>query len=55
MEAKGCCPNSSGSRTAANKPSAAEMADFQEGVATEAYGALRKEFADILKPAPRVP
>ena len=32
---------------AADKPSAAEMADFQESVATEAYEALRKEFADI--------
>jgi hypothetical protein len=26
-------------RTAADRPSAAEMADFQEGVATEAYEA----------------
>ena len=32
----------------ANKPSAAEMADFQESVAAEAYEALKKEFADIL-------
>lgn len=33
---------------AAKKPSAAEMADFQEGVAAEAYDALKKEFAYIL-------
>jgi hypothetical protein len=33
---------------ATNKPSAAEMADFQEIVATEAYEALVKEFADIV-------
>jgi len=32
---------------AANKPSAAEMADFQESVAAEAYEALKKEFADL--------
>ena len=32
---------------AANKPSAAEMANFQESVATEAYETLKKEFADI--------
>jgi hypothetical protein len=30
------------------KPAAAEMADFQESVASEAYEALRKEFADLL-------
>ena len=34
---------------AAAKPAAAEMADFQESVASEAYEALRKEFADLLK------
>jgi hypothetical protein len=33
---------------AANKPSAADMADFQESVAAEAYETLKKEFADIL-------
>ena len=33
---------------AAAKPSAAEMADFQESVAAEAYEALNKEFADLL-------
>jgi hypothetical protein len=32
---------------AANKPSAAEMADFQESVAAEAYESLKKEFADL--------
>ncbi len=32
---------------AAAKPSAAEMADFQESVAAEAYEALKKEFADL--------
>ncbi len=37
---------------AANKPSAAEMAEFQESVATEAYEALKKEFADILSRVP---
>jgi len=40
---------------AANKPSAAGMAEFQESIAAEAYDALRTEFADILKgllPAP---
>ena len=37
---------------AANKPSAAEMADFQESVAGEAYEALKKEFADILGRVP---
>ncbi len=37
---------------AANKPSAAAMADFQESVATEAYEALRKEFADIVGRVP---
>jgi flagellar motility protein MotE (MotC chaperone) len=37
---------------AANKPSAAEMANFQESVATEAYEALKKEFADILNKMP---
>ena len=30
------------------KPAAAEMAEFQESVAAEAYEALRKEFADLL-------
>mgnify|MGYP001587572053 CR=1 FL=1 len=33
---------------AAKKPSAAEMADFQESVAAEAYESLTKEFADIV-------
>ena len=33
---------------ALRKPSAAEMADFQESVAAEAYEALNKEFADLL-------
>ncbi|MGB8959028.1 MAG: hypothetical protein WCC00_08475 [Candidatus Aminicenantales bacterium] len=37
---------------AANKPSAAEMADFQESVATEAYEALRREFTDIFGRVP---
>lgn len=37
---------------AANKPSAAEMANFQESVATEAYETLKKEFADILNKMP---
>jgi hypothetical protein len=32
----------------AAKPSAAEMADFQESVAAEAYRALTREFADLL-------
>ena len=32
---------------AAAKPSAAEMADFQDSVAAEAYEALKKEFADL--------
>ena len=36
------------SEWAATTPSAAEMADFQEDVAAEAYQALIKEFADIL-------
>jgi hypothetical protein len=34
------------------KPSAAEMADFQESVAGEAYAALRKEFKDIISRVP---
>ena len=33
---------------AAKKPSPAEMADFQESVAIEAYEALKKEFAEIV-------
>lgn len=33
---------------AAKKPTAAEMASFQEDVATEAYEALKTEFVDIL-------
>jgi len=37
---------------AANKPSAADMAAFQESVASEAYEALKKEFADILSLVP---
>ncbi len=36
----------------ANKPSAAEMADFQESVAAEVYESLRKEFADIIGGVP---
>jgi hypothetical protein len=34
------------------KPSAAEMADFQESVAGQAYEALRKEFKDIISRVP---
>ncbi len=33
---------------AAAKPSAAEMADFQESVAAEAYGSVRREFAGLV-------
>jgi len=35
-------------RTAAKRPTAAEMADFQESVAAEAYAALRREFAALV-------
>jgi len=37
---------------AAKKPAPAEMADFQESVAAEAYEALRREFADIVSRVP---
>jgi hypothetical protein len=37
---------------AAKKPAAAEMADFQEKVAVEAYEALRREFAELFSRAP---
>jgi hypothetical protein len=37
---------------AAKKPTAAEMADFQESGAAEAYEALRREFADLLAGIP---
>lgn len=37
---------------AANKPSAAALAEFQESVAAEALEAMKKEFADILNRVP---
>jgi hypothetical protein len=40
---------------AAAKPGPAEIAEFQESVAAEALESLKKEFADLLKPAVRVP
>ena len=40
---------------AANRPSAAAIMEFQESVASEAYKALKKEFADLLKPGSRGP
>ncbi len=40
---------------AAAKPAAGEMAGFQDAIAAEVLGSLKKEFADLLKPGPRVP
>jgi hypothetical protein len=40
---------------AAAKPSAAEMAEFQESVAAEALEALKREFGDLLKSGPKTP
>jgi hypothetical protein len=40
---------------AASKPAAGEMAGFQDAIAAEVLGSLKKEFADVLKLGPRVP